>query len=263
MRARNAAAIVVTCGLVLAPQLIASAAASPSRSNTKHVSAAPAAGENDGAREAQPSRPLRTSGPKAGATRRAEERDTPLAATAPRYDFAGRISCVPYARMVSGIEIIGNGGTWWNNAAGLYQRGHRPEVGSVLVFRPSGGMRLGHVAVVERQVSAREITVHHANWEGPGIRKGTVTRDIAVIDVSDNNDWTEVRVQIGREPGSFGRVYPTYGFVFNRPEGGAPRGPILVRAGGAMQEVAEAPAPSAHLRFINTSIGGLGIEGGR
>lgn len=262
MQAKNAAAIFMTCGLVLAPQLISTAAASPSRSGTKHVSASQAAQDEGSAREAQPSRPLRTSGPKAGSPRRGEDRESSSIATAPAYAFQS-ISCVPYARMASGIEIIGNGGTWWNNAAGLYQRGHRPEAGSVLVFRPSGGMRLGHVAVVERQVSPREITVHHANWEGPGIRKGTVTRNIAVVDVSEDNDWTEVRVQIGREPGSFGRVYPTYGFVFNRPEGGAPRGPIMVRSGGPMQEVAEAPAPSAHLRFINTSVGGLGIEGGR
>jgi surface antigen len=181
----------------------------------------------------------------------------------------GSISCVPYARMVTGLQVTGNGGTWWNNAAGIYQRGHRPEPGSVLVFRSSGGMRMGHVAVVERQVSAREITVHHANWEGPGIRKGTVTRNISVVDVSDANDWTAVRVQVGHDADTYGRTYPTYGFIFNRPDGfPAQRGPIMVRHGGTMQEVAEAPeqggqAQSPHQRFINTSIGGLGIEGGR
>ena len=117
--------------------------------------------------------------------------------------------------------------------------------------------------MVERQVGAREITIHHANWAGPGLRKGTVTRNISVVDVSDANDWTAVRVQVGHDSTTFGRTYPTYGFIFNRPEGGAaPRGPVMVR-GRAMQEVAEAPAPSSHLRFINTSIGGLGIEAER
>ncbi|MFH5926785.1 CHAP domain-containing protein [Roseomonas sp. SXEYE002] len=174
----------------------------------------------------------------------------------------GSISCVPYARMVTGIQITGNGGTWWNNAAGLYQRGNRPEPGSVLAFRSSGGMRLGHVAVVEKLVSAREITIHHANWEGPGIRKGTVTRNISVVDVSDDNDWTAVRVQVGHDSSSYGRTYPTYGFIFNRSEGApARRGPIMVQHDGAMQELAEAPSP--HQRFINTSLGGLGIEASR
>ena len=260
MQAKNAAATFAVCGLVFAPQLSSSAAASPSRSGTKQVSASRQAA--DANRDISAASPLRSAGAKAPG-RRSDERDAPGIYATPAYEFRGSLSCVPYARMVTGIEVTGNGGTWWHNAAGLYQRGQRPEPGAVLVFRASGGMRSGHVAVVERQVSAREITVHHANWEGPGIRKGTVTRNIAVIDVSPANDWTEVRVQVGREPGTFGREYPTYGFIFNRAEPGAmPRGPIMVR-GRDMQEVAEAPAPSAHLRFINTSLGGLGIEGAR
>jgi hypothetical protein len=164
--------------------------------------------------------------------------------------------------MVTGIQVSGNGGTWWNNAAGQYQRGHRPEPGSVLVFRASGGMRLGHVAVVERQIAPREITIHHANWEGPGIRKGTVTRNISVVDVSEDNDWTAVRVQVGHDSGSYGRTYATYGFIFDRPDSGgpAPRGPMMVRGSQSLEEVAEVPATTSHLRFINTAIGGLGLE---
>src|SRR3978361_1159870 len=55
------------------------------------------------------------------------------------------ISCVPYAREVSGIQVIGNAWQWWENASGLYARGDRPEVGSVWNFRANGRMRLGHV----------------------------------------------------------------------------------------------------------------------
>jgi hypothetical protein len=78
-------------------------------------------------------------------------------------------------------------------------------------------MRLGHVAVVSRVVNAREIEIDHANWWGPGSRGG-VTRGVAVIDVSENNDWTAVRVGLGN--GDFGSVYPTHGFIYDRPDDG-------------------------------------------
>ncbi|MDT8331283.1 CHAP domain-containing protein [Roseomonas gilardii] len=159
--------------------------------------------------------------------------------------FTGSISCVPYARMVSGIQVTGNGYQWWGNAAGLYERGQRPEPGSVLAFRSSGGMRLGHVAVVQRIVNGREIEIEHANWEGPGIRKGTVMRNVSVIDVSPRNDWTAVRVQVGRSDESFGRVYPTYGFIHNRPIGASPR--INYARSQGFEEVAEAPASNRPL----------------
>ena len=127
----------------------------------------------------------------------------------------------------------------------LYERGQRPEPGSVLAFRSSGGMRLGHVAVVQRIVNGREIEIEHANWEGPGIRKGTVMRNVSVIDVSPRNDWTAVRVQIGRSDESFGRVYPTYGFIHNRPIGASPR--INYARSQGFEEVAEAPASNRPL----------------
>jgi hypothetical protein len=47
----------------------------------------------------------------------------------------GGISCVPFARQVTGIAIRGNGREWWHKAAGLYARSDRPEVGSVLSSR--------------------------------------------------------------------------------------------------------------------------------
>jgi surface antigen len=136
------------------------------------------------------------------------------------YASYGGISCVPYARMITGMQISGNGGHWWYNAAGSYDRGHRPEAGSVLAFRASGGMRSGHVAVVSKVHGPRHIEIDHANWGGPGIRRGTVMRNVDVIDVSDRNDWTAVRVQVGWDAGNYGRTYPTYGFIHNRPDRG-------------------------------------------
>jgi surface antigen len=137
---------------------------------------------------------------------------------------SGGISCVPYARAVSGVQITGNGGDWWNNAAGLYDRGQRPEPGSVMAFRATGGMSRGHVAVVRQVVGRREVRIDHANWGGPGIRRGSVMQDVSVIDVSDANDWSAVRVQSGRDGNAFGHVYPTYGFIYNRPDDGVNTG---------------------------------------
>jgi surface antigen len=124
------------------------------------------------------------------------------------------ISCVPYARSVSGITVAGNAWQWWDHAAGLYARGNVPEPGSVLTFRANGRMHLGHVAVVTRVINDREIEVEHSNWAGGG-----VAHDVPVVDVSENNDWTDVRVGLGRSD-SFGSVYPTYGFIYDRPDTG-------------------------------------------
>lgn len=136
--------------------------------------------------------------------------------------FAGRgggLQCVPFARNASGIVLSGNAWQWWDRAAGLYARGNAPEEGAILSFQSNGSMKLGHVAVVARVVNARQIEIDHANWAGPGGRKGLVTRGAAVVDVSDDNDWTAVRVALGRA-GDFGSIYPTNGFIFDRAETG-------------------------------------------
>jgi surface antigen len=159
----------------------------------------------------------------------------------------GGLSCVPFVRMATGMNISGDARMWWHNAAGAYARGQVPERGSVLAFMSSGGMARGHVAVVSRVVNPRTVQIDHANWAGPGIRRGSVMRGVTVVDVSDRNDWTSVRVQVGHGAENFGRTYPTHGFIYNRPVGSG-----LMMAGGApMDEVAEAPSPHAalHLRF--------------
>jgi hypothetical protein len=163
--------------------------------------------------------------------------------------ITGGLSCVPYARMVTGMNISGDGRQWWHSAAGSYARGRTPERGSVLAFPGSGGMRRGHVAVVSRVVDDRTILIDHANWGGPGIRRGTVMRNVRVIDVSDRNDWTAVRVQVGWDSANFGRTYPTYGFIYNRSHDGR-----VLTASAGFQEVAEAPSPhvAQHLRLAET-----------
>jgi surface antigen len=162
--------------------------------------------------------------------------------------YAG-ISCVPFARSVTGIELQGNAAYWWYAAAGVYERGSRPEEDSVLDFRASGRMRLGHVAVVTRVINSREVEIDHANWWGPGAGKGGVSRGTPVVDVSEDNDWSAVRVGLGRS-GTFGSVYATYGFIYDRPDHGMivannlPRAPMVhVALSPGDDEVAEAPEP--------------------
>lgn len=108
----------------------------------------------------------------------------------PRFVAAAPLQCVPYARGVSGIDIRGNANTWWTQAEGRYDRGRMPALGSVLVIRTYGDNSRGHVAVVTRVVSDREIWVDHANWHG----RGEIAVQVPVRDVSDDNSWTEVNV---------------------------------------------------------------------
>jgi surface antigen len=162
------------------------------------------------------------------------------------YASAPGISCVPFARAASGIALKGNAVNWWDAAAGIYQRGNRPEAGAVLNFRANGHMRLGHVAVVTNVVSDRELEIDHANWSGLGASKGGISRGVRVIDVSGNNDWTAVRVALGHSD-EFGSVYSTYGFIYDRPDTGrmvANNRPELVPVSdrALLNEVAEAPA---------------------
>ena len=164
------------------------------------------------------------------------------------------IQCVAFAKQDAGIEISGNARDWWSNAAGVYERGSRPENGSVLSFRPNGRMPLGHVAVVSGVEDSRTIIIDQSHWNSRGI-----TRDIEVKDVSEDNDWSAVRVQLGRGE-AFGSIYPTHGFIYPRPDKGtlvanlthaplpeldaAPtdlRKPYPGRHSHQMVEVAEAP----------------------
>lgn len=162
----------------------------------------------------------------------------------------GGLQCVPFARAASGIELKGNAANWWNAAAGVYARGMAPEAGSVLNFRSTGHMRLGHVAVVTRVVDSRQIEIDHANWAGPGASKGGVSRAIPVVDVSENNDWSAVRVGLGHS-GNYGSVYPTYGFIYDRPDTGMIAANAGAKAGNPFadqryDEVAEAPFRPGH-----------------
>ncbi len=161
----------------------------------------------------------------------------------------GVLQCVAFARADSGIELTGNAVNWWSNAEGIYARGLRPETGSVLSFRANGHMRLGHVAVVSDVLNSRTIEIDHSHWGSRG-----VSHAMSVIDVSEDNDWSAVRVEIGHT-GTFGGIYPTHGFIYPRPDRTAEVAPAdaagtsrlveldapVRRTTRASYEVAEAP----------------------
>lgn len=124
---------------------------------------------------------------------------------------AAPVECAPFARALTGVALSGSGADWWWQAEGRYRRMRQPEVGSVLVFRRSRRLPSGHVAVVSRVLSRRQIMVTQANWV-----HHQVTKDQPVIDVSEAGDWSAVRVwwppsgQMGLSD------YATFGFI--RPD---------------------------------------------
>lgn len=120
-----------------------------------------------------------------------------------------RIYCVEFARLRSGIAIFGDAKTWWESARAQYARSADPKPGAVMVFAGTRKMTRGHVAVVTRLISNREVLVDHANWG----RDGNIYLNAPVIDVSADNDWSKVRVWDTKLGQLGSRTYPIRGFV--------------------------------------------------
>ena len=138
-----------------------------------------------------------------------QRRDVAVALAQEMRKHGKRVWCVPFARNVTGLQLRGNAGTWWNQANGVYERSHEPKVGAVMAFSATSKLPMGHVAVVSDVVSEREIRVDHANWN-----RNQVSLGMRVIDVSKKNDWSQVRVM--SQPNTAGRVYPVSGFISDR-----------------------------------------------
>lgn len=172
------------------------------------------------------------------------------------FEANATLQCVTYAREVTGLNLKGDAWKWWEAAQGLYDRGNTPKVGSVLVFKRQGKMSHGHVSVVRGTAGSRVVLVDHANWAPfRSAGRGKVTKAVPVMDVSPNNDWSQVRVwyQPSREYGS--RVYKTQGFVYRpgssvvpaslRTEAPAPAKTPAAKAEAPAAVEAKAPAPQA------------------
>lgn len=146
--------------------------------------------------------------------------------------------CAPYAREISGVNIHGNAHTWWAQAAGKYARGSAPKKGAVMSFAASGRMRLGHVAMVSRVVSDREVLLTHANWS----RRGGIETDVRAVDVSAAGDWSRVKVWYAGNGGLGTSSYPVNGFIY---ADGAPERDVAPLANVTMAAVSPAPVVPA------------------
>jgi len=120
-----------------------------------------------------------------------------------------RLFCVEFARNLSGLNIFGDAKYWWDRAKTIYARAAHPLEEAVMVFSGSSRLKRGHLAVVSEIVSPREIRVEQANW----LNKGEIDHATPVLDVSEKNDWSKVRVWDvpSRQFGS--RVYAISGFI--------------------------------------------------
>ncbi|WP_200918720.1 CHAP domain-containing protein [Sphingomonas sp. Leaf231] len=147
------------------------------------------------------------------------------------------LQCAPFARDVSGIDIHGNANTWWGQAAGRYDRGTAPQVGAVMAFKSTRSMPVGHVAMVSRIVSEREVLLTHANWS----RRGGIERDVRAIDVSSAGDWSAVRVWFAGVGDLGTSSYPLAGFIY------AGKAPTVAEPGAPLPPVTIATAAAAPL----------------
>ena len=122
-------------------------------------------------------------------------------------------NCVQFVHQVSSLKLSGDAWQWWHAALGRYDRGKSPEKSAVLVFDHTGRMSHGHVAIVSHLVDKRTIEIDHANWSIGRIGRGQIARNVRVVDVSEHNDWTSVRVWNDVDD-CFGKPYKTLGFIY-------------------------------------------------
>lgn len=161
------------------------------------------------------------------------------------------LQCVPYARAVSGIRIYGDALTWWGQAEGRYARGNRPKVGAVMSFRPHGRMELGHVAAVSRIIDSRNVLLRHANWSEIDGRRGQIEDNVRAVDVSPDNDWSQVRVWYAPIGNLGTTAWPVNGFIYPDKPGRSERLTVLSSSAGVQKaKASEAPVSRIGADFL-------------
>jgi CHAP domain len=126
---------------------------------------------------------------------------------------ARRLFCAEYARIRSGFPVFGDAKNWWERAKNLYDRATTPVAEAVMVFSTTKRLKKGHVAVVTDIVSPREVRVDQANW----LNHGEIDHSTPVLDVSPDNDWSQVRVWDVRSSQFGSHIYPLNGFIVKAP----------------------------------------------
>ncbi|USU10489.1 CHAP domain-containing protein [Sphingomonadaceae bacterium OTU29MARTA1] len=122
---------------------------------------------------------------------------------------------VPFTRAGTGIKLYGDAWTWWDQAAGKYERGTVPRVGSAIAFAKTDRLPRGHVATVSRIVEKRVLMLTHANWSRRNGERSNIEQDVTLYDVSDRNDWSMVKVWFRDVDGLGDGVFPVRGFIYS------------------------------------------------
>jgi surface antigen len=123
------------------------------------------------------------------------------------------IDCVQYVKSSSNFGLSGNAWSWWDHAAGVYQRGREPRAGAVLVFERTRRMPAGHLALVAGVIDGATVLIDHANWSAIGGGDGRIRRGVPAVDCSLRHDWSAVCVW-NSEFQSFGHPYAIAGFIY-------------------------------------------------
>jgi len=174
------------------------------------------------------------------------------------------LQCVPYARTVSGINIRGDAWTWWDQADGRYARGQQPRVGAVMAFKPFGKMELGHVAAVSRIIDSRTVLLRHANWSPINGRRGQIEDNVAAVDVSPDNDWSEVRVWFDPIQNLGSTHWPVSGFIYaDAPKKGATKARLTLAGmtGPAMTGATTTGTGAKPAKLATTARADTGADG--
>jgi hypothetical protein len=73
---------------------------------------------------------------------------------------------------------------------------------------------LGHVAAVRRIVDKRTLIISHANWSTINGGRGHIEEDVRVVDASEANDWSRVRVWYTPNAALGTTEWPLNGFIY-------------------------------------------------
>ncbi|MDP3548920.1 MAG: CHAP domain-containing protein [Novosphingobium sp.] len=169
-------------------------------------------------------------------------------ASAPDRESLTYLQCVPYARQISGIQIYGDALTWWDQAEGRYAKGRKPKPGAVMSFAPSGRMELGHVAAVSRVIDSRTVLLRHANWSPIDGRRGQIEDNVRAVDVSEQNDWSQVRVWFAPIGNLGTTAWPVNGFIY--PEKPGKQKGFTLLAAKPVTKAADAPKALVGADFL-------------
>ena len=187
-----------------------------------------------------------------------------LLVAAPAAALNEGLQCVPYARALSGVTIFGDAHTWWGQADGKYTRGNEPKVGAVLAFPPHGKMKLGHVAAVRRILDDRTIIISHANWSTIGGVRGHIEEDVRAVDVSDDNDWSAVRVWYTPNAALGSTQWPAHGFIYPKAKrsDGEVKKAVASLLGGRMPVAAVVQLAAMRHQNAKPATGSFGLSSG-